>query len=96
LRKTSSNLSSSSSVISKFSNVFSCCQVGPPDEDLELLRHLSHKFLKPPVNENELNVKKNENNLSMEETIVPPNISKLRTRKVKKVMMIRIFRYRSM
>jgi hypothetical protein len=23
--------------------------VGPPDEDIELLRHLSHKFLNPPV-----------------------------------------------
>jgi hypothetical protein len=86
-RKTSSILSSSSSVISKFSNVFSCCQVGPPDEDIELLLHLSHKFLNPPVsvvNESKVNGKKNENDLSMEETIVPSNVNKLRARKVKR------------
>jgi hypothetical protein len=42
-----------------FSNVFSCCQVGPPDEDVELLRHLSHKLLKHSIDalvENEENI----------------------------------------
>jgi hypothetical protein len=41
--------SSSSSIFSKFSNVFSCCQVGPPEEDIELIRHLSQKLLNPPL-----------------------------------------------
>jgi hypothetical protein len=62
-KKTSSSSSSSSStssVLSKFSKVFSCCQVGPPEEDIELLRHLSYSLITPPVNL----VKENKGNVS--------------------------------
>jgi hypothetical protein len=48
-KTSSSSSSSSSSIILKFSNVFSCCQVGPPEEDIELIRHLSQKWLNPPL-----------------------------------------------
>jgi hypothetical protein len=61
--------------------------VGPPDEDIELLRHLSHKFLNPPVNvmnENKPNEKENENKMNMEEMVVPSNVNKLKSRKVKR------------
>jgi hypothetical protein len=40
---------SSPSFLSKFSNVFSCCIVGPPEEDVDVLRRLSQKFLNPPL-----------------------------------------------
>jgi hypothetical protein len=40
---------SSSSFLSKFSNVFSCCMVGPPEEDVDVLCRLSQKLLNPPL-----------------------------------------------
>jgi hypothetical protein len=61
--------------------------VGPPDEDVELLRHLSHSLLVPPVNLVE-EVKANDgemvSNVNMGETIVPSDSKKLKSRKVKR------------
>jgi hypothetical protein len=58
--------------------------VGPPDENVESLRHLSHKLLVPPVNvvrEDETN---NINNLNMEVSIIPPDLRSSKARKVKR------------
>jgi hypothetical protein len=40
---------SSPSFLSKFSNVFSCCMVGPPKEDIDLIRRLSKRLENPPM-----------------------------------------------
>jgi hypothetical protein len=53
--------------------------VDPPEEDVELLRHFSRKLLDPPVV-----IKSNENSGNMGETVVPPDLKKLRARKVKR------------
>jgi hypothetical protein len=53
--------------------------VGPPEEDIELFRHFSRKLLDPPVVIND-----NRNNENMEETVVPPDLKKLRAQKVKR------------
>jgi hypothetical protein len=47
--KTSTASVSSSSFLSKFSNVFSCCILSPPEEDVDILRRLSRKFFNPPL-----------------------------------------------
>jgi hypothetical protein len=83
----SGSSSSTSSVLSKFSNVFSCCQVGPPEEDVELFRHLSYSLITPPVNlvkENKGNVSELDNNIDMNESIIPFDSKKLKSRKVKR------------
>jgi hypothetical protein len=40
---------SSPSFLLKFSNVFSCCMVSPPEKDVDILRRLSQKLLNPPL-----------------------------------------------
>jgi hypothetical protein len=47
--KSSTASVSSSSFLSKFSNVFSCCMVGPPEEDVDIIHRLSQKFLNHPL-----------------------------------------------
>jgi hypothetical protein len=49
LSKASTATISSPSFLSKFPNLFSCYQVGPPEEDVVILRRLSQKFLNPPL-----------------------------------------------
>jgi hypothetical protein len=75
--------------------------VGPPEEDIELIRHLSQKWLNPPlvigddlkvvpntslISETQMTPenKLNEVDIAMKETIVPPAIRKLKSRKVKR------------
>jgi hypothetical protein len=53
--------------------------VGPPEEDIELLRHFSRKLLYPPVV-----IGNDKNKENMGETVVPPDLKKLRARKVKR------------
>jgi hypothetical protein len=53
--------------------------VCPPEEDIELLRHFSQKLLDPPVI-----ISNDKNNENMGKTVVPPDLKKLRARKVKR------------
>jgi hypothetical protein len=61
--------------------------VGPPEEDIDLLRHLSYSLITPPVNvvkENKGNVSELNNNMNMNESIVPSDSKKLKAQKVKR------------
>jgi hypothetical protein len=61
--------------------------VGPPDEDVKLLHHLSHHLLVPLVNfVKEVKVNDGEmiSNVNMEETIIPSDSKKLKSRNVKR------------
>jgi hypothetical protein len=60
---------------------------GPPEEDIELLRHLSYSLITPPVSvvkENKENVSELDNNMNMNESIVPSDSKKLKAWKVKR------------
>jgi hypothetical protein len=61
--------------------------VGPPEEDLDLLRHLSYSLITPSVKavkENKGNISELNNNINMNESIVPSDLKKLKARKVKR------------
>jgi hypothetical protein len=86
---------SSPSFLSKFSNVFICCMVGPPEEDVDILRRLSQKLLNPPLvinNDNKIvtNVPldsslKNAKVEIMDDVPDSPSIKRSKSKRVEKV-----------
>jgi hypothetical protein len=61
--------------------------VGPPEEDIEFLRHFSRKILNPSLvgaNENKVVLKENEENLNKNDPIVPSDPERLKARKSKR------------